>query len=123
MNRVKILRTYLGLSQSEFGKKIGITKSSVSRIEKGETKLTERNIMLICSEFEANAKWIKFGTGDMFESFEDSLEYVVAKYSDNMSDVLKDAVITLLKMPTEKQKVFDEFLNELIELRNKDNKD
>ena len=34
--RLKLLRATLGITLEEFGKKVGVTRSAVGRIEKGE---------------------------------------------------------------------------------------
>ena len=64
--RFKLLRDVLGLKQDEMGEKLGVTKSSVSRLEKGITKFTEQMIKTICREFEVNEGWFRDGIGEMF---------------------------------------------------------
>ncbi|WP_367280736.1 helix-turn-helix domain-containing protein, partial [uncultured Helicobacter sp.] len=46
--RIKFLRKTLGLSQDAFGEKIGITKASISRIEKNERNPSDQTIKSIC---------------------------------------------------------------------------
>lgn len=64
--RVKELRKSLKLSQEEFGKKIGITKSTVSYIEAGKSKLTDKNVLAICREYKVDENWLRTGRGDKF---------------------------------------------------------
>lgn len=64
--RIYELRNYLGLSQEAFGDKLGITRSAVSRIEKGWNDLTEKNIMLLTRQFGVNKEWLLEGKGEMF---------------------------------------------------------
>ena len=64
--RIKQLRLALGLSQSKFGRKIGITTSAISRIESGENSASTQTIMLICREFNINYDWLTAGQGEMF---------------------------------------------------------
>jgi transcriptional regulator with XRE-family HTH domain len=64
--RLKDLRKALGLNQSKFSKKIGIGQGSYSRIETGETVITEQNIRLVCLTFGVNESWLRTGAGDMF---------------------------------------------------------
>jgi transcriptional regulator with XRE-family HTH domain len=63
--RVTALRIKLGLKQTEFAAKIGVTSSLISRIEKGETPLTEANIHLICLTFGVREEWLRDGNGEM----------------------------------------------------------
>ena len=52
--RVKELRAALGLTQEEFGKRIGLAKSGISRIESGATGTTEQTLRSMCREFGAS---------------------------------------------------------------------
>ncbi len=63
--RVKAIRKASRLNQEEFGKKIGIRKTAVSKIETGENTLTDQNCLLICREFNINEEWLRTGEGEM----------------------------------------------------------
>lgn len=65
--RLKELRAHLGITLEEFGKKIGVTRSAVGRLEKGERNLTEQTVLSICREFNVNEDWLRYGEGEMFE--------------------------------------------------------
>ncbi|MCL2174404.1 MAG: helix-turn-helix domain-containing protein [Treponema sp.] len=71
-NRVRILRKFLKMNQAEFGEKIGLSDSALSRIEKGLITLTDHNILLICTQHRlehnktVNEEWLRTGKGDMF---------------------------------------------------------
>ncbi|MFR4512855.1 MAG: helix-turn-helix domain-containing protein [Clostridium sp.] len=64
--RLKQLRSVLNITLEEFGKKVGITRSAVGRLEKGERNLTEQMIISICREFKVNESWFRTGEGSMF---------------------------------------------------------
>lgn len=64
--RFKTLRIKLGLSQEDIGNRLTVTKSTISRLEKGINKFTERMIVSICREFNVNKEWLRYGTGEMF---------------------------------------------------------
>ena len=64
--RLKQLRKSLSLSQEEFGKKIGVGKTSISKLEAGENNPSEHTILLICSMFSVNEAWLRTGEGEMF---------------------------------------------------------
>lgn len=65
-NRVKELRKYLHLTQTEFSEKIGITNSALSRIESGINVLTDQNTKSIIREFGVSEIWLRTGEGEMF---------------------------------------------------------
>lgn len=68
--RIIELRKFLNLSQTDFGKQIGISKSSVSDIEIGRISISERTIISICSKFNVNEEWLKNGNGNMFLNYD-----------------------------------------------------
>lgn len=68
--RVLALRKELNLTQEAFGKRLGVRKTAISKIEKGENNLTEPMIKLICSEFNVNEEYLRTGKGDPFISSE-----------------------------------------------------
>jgi len=68
--RVKHLRKKLGLTQIEFGKKLGVTRSVIINIELN--KVVPKDIFNdhICEVFNVNRKWLVNGVGEIFESGE-----------------------------------------------------
>lgn len=71
--RIKELRKALGLTLEEFGSRIGMGKSSVSKIEKGLNGTTDQTIRSICREFNVNETWLRTGDGDMFDQDQSSI--------------------------------------------------
>lgn len=64
-DRIRKIRKELRLSQAEFGKRICIGKTSVSKIESGENNPSKQTLILICREFNINEEWLRTGEGDM----------------------------------------------------------
>lgn len=65
-DRVKDVRKTLKLTLEEFGKKVGVTKQTVSRIENGINNLTDQMVKSICREFNVDYDWLMNGEGEMF---------------------------------------------------------
>lgn len=65
--RVKILRQALGMSQTDFGAKIGVTRGVINNLDRGLTDLQDPLLSLICSVFNARREWLETGEGEMFE--------------------------------------------------------
>jgi transcriptional regulator with XRE-family HTH domain len=63
--RLKKLRKTLGITQGEFGKKIGMSDVAISYMESGRTALSKQNIRLICLTFGVREDWLENGNGDM----------------------------------------------------------
>lgn len=63
---IKELRKKLGLNQTEFAKRIGLSQHAVSDMEKKNGSVTEKNIKMICHEFGVSEQWLRTGEGEMF---------------------------------------------------------
>jgi transcriptional regulator with XRE-family HTH domain len=66
--RLKEIRTALGISQREFSKRIYITQGFYGDMELGKKNINDRIIQLISTQFGVNKEWIKTGEGEMFVS-------------------------------------------------------
>lgn len=64
--RIKELRSRLGLTQEEFSSKIGLSRNFIAQIETGTKKPSERTIFDICEKFNVNQDWLRNGNGEMF---------------------------------------------------------
>ena len=80
-NRIKTVRKALGLTQTDFGAKIGISGPSVSKLESGENNPSDQTLMLIASEFQVSLQWLQTGTGDMFAQGHSLADDLAKKYS------------------------------------------
>lgn len=77
-DRLKQLRKVLGLTQAEFGARIGIKQSSVALIETGRPT-SDRTITGICKEFGVRREWLVDGEGEMFAPKENTALDQLAK--------------------------------------------
>lgn len=68
--RIKELRkTHLHLSQTEFGERLGVSRSVINNIERNVLARPDQKLSLmklICSEFNVNEEWLLNGTEPMF---------------------------------------------------------
>lgn len=83
--RVKMVRESKHLTLDQFGEKLGVTKTAISRIENGTRGLTEQMLKAICREFSINEKWLRTGDGDMPQKLSEDEEV-----ADLVSDILED---------------------------------
>ena len=85
--RIKQVRLALGLSQDSFGTRIGLGKSSLSKIERGANSTTDQTILSICREFGVDEVWLRTGEGEMFSQDRKTvIDRVVAEYKLSESD-------------------------------------
>lgn len=97
--RIKYLRKYLNITQNEIALKIGVTKSNISRIEKGISSVTNRIINDICREFNVNEEWLRFGTGEIFKEETFSLDKYAKEKGATNFDI--ELIKIYLDMPKE----------------------
>lgn len=71
--RVKEIRKALGLTLEKFGERLGVGKTAISKIEKGERNLTDQMAKSICREYGINYDYLISGKGDMYAN--DEKEY------------------------------------------------
>ncbi len=79
--RIKALRKSLKISQDAFGRRIGISGASVSRLESGENVPSPQTVAFICKEFGVSEEWLREGTGDMRKASSSEAERLTKKYS------------------------------------------
>ncbi|MGO5442920.1 helix-turn-helix domain-containing protein [Faecalimonas sp. LCP19S3_D12] len=65
--RIKRIRHELGLTQTEFAKRIGLKQNSMALIESGKRNTSAQAILSICREYGVNENWLRTGDGEMFE--------------------------------------------------------
>lgn len=79
--RIKAARKSLGLTLEEFGKKLGVGKTAISKLEKGERNLTDQMLLSIHREFNVREEWLRDGVGEMFEpAASDELDALAKEY-------------------------------------------
>lgn len=93
-DRLKLVRKNASLSQSDFGKAIGISGSQIGCYENNLREITERSLNAICREFNVNKEWLLEGTGEMYSisKEEDELAKAFSEISLSGNERLKELV-------------------------------
>lgn len=96
--RIKYLRKdVLDMTQTDFGKRIGIAGTTVTGWEKRGMNPSESAIKMICKEFNVNLLWLKEGVGEMMNELpKDLFEELAREY--NLNDTEKKLVKTFLEL-------------------------
>lgn len=111
--RLKEIRKELRLTQKEFAKKLGITDSGISRLEKGQNQLTDQMIRSICREFNVNYSWLVSGTGDMFvEVPQTSIDELCTQYG--LDDLDRVLILEYLKMSADARKALKDYIRNVM---------
>lgn len=123
--RVRLLRKELSLTQSDFGKRVGVGKTAISKIEKNENSLTDRMFNSICREFNVNEDWLRHGKGEMFLPVEDEVGEIVSKLVDELNpfyDMIIDIMHTFNNLDDKGQEIICNFTSDLVDRMAKRNK-
>lgn len=65
--RIKELRSALGLNQTDFGERIGIKQTTVAGYENGIRAPSDAVVLSICREFGVREEWLRTGEGPMMQ--------------------------------------------------------
>ena len=114
--QIKDLRKFLGLNQTDFGAKIGLTFGAISGYEIGRRECPDAVILSICREYRCSESWLRTGEGEMFppKTEEEELSALFASMLTNPDAAFEKKVVpALLKLPPEAWIAFREFVKEL----------
>ena len=63
--RIRSFRKSLGLSQTDFGKPLGLKQAIIGQYETGIRNITDRNIDILCKTYNINKNWLLTGQGEI----------------------------------------------------------
>lgn len=69
-DKIRELRESLGLSQTAFGSRLGVSRDVVNNLERGRVEAKEHIVKLICSEYHVSEKWLRTGEGPIYNEGE-----------------------------------------------------
>lgn len=103
-DRIKELRKELKLTLEKFGSRLGVGKTAISKIEKGENSLTDQMFKSICREFNVNPSWLRDGSGEIFveRSKNDLIESFIGDILVNEPEGFRTRLITAMAKMDEK---------------------
>ena len=78
-NRFIAIRKHFDLTQTEFGERLGVSRSVIANIEYDKVAPTASICKLVCREFNVNPYWLETGSGEMFNAVDD-VEKAVSFY-------------------------------------------
>ena len=111
--RVRELRNELGLSQTKFGEKLGVSKSVIVNIELERVEVKDMMINLICKTFNVNPLWLSDGEGKMFvETPQSLIEDLTTEF--NLTETEKKIVSNFVNLSAEDRQKIIELIKKLI---------
>lgn len=116
-DRIKILRKTLGLNQTEFGNRLGMSRWAIVNIELDRAPIKPLLIDLICSTFGANKEWLVSGTGPMLadHSRDDQIMDFVSSAMSGESDNFKRRILSVLaRLDEDHWELLEHYIKELV---------
>lgn len=112
--RVYEIRKTLNLTMEKFGEKLGVGKTAISNIEKGNRSLTEQMTKSICREYNVNYDWLTAGEGEMFSNLPQSiLDELCVQY--NLDDVDRSLIAEYLKLDADSRQVLKNYIQKVFQ--------
>lgn len=111
--RVNEVRKSLALTLEKFGEKLGVTKTTISRIEKGVNNLTDQMAISICREYNVNYDYLMYGEGEMFDDLPQTIvDELCAQY--DLNDFDKALVEMYVSLPAGSRERIKEYMKQLV---------
>ncbi|MDR1604774.1 MAG: helix-turn-helix domain-containing protein [Gracilibacteraceae bacterium] len=111
--RFRYVRKDKGLSQSEFGERLGVSRSVVNNWERGVVVPSGPSFKAVCSVFGVNETWLRTGEGDIFHAAGvESIDHLAKKYSLNETE--RNILEIYLTLPKTHREMFVEYVRNLV---------
>jgi len=91
--RIREVRSIIGLSQAKFAERMAISSSYLADIELNNKVATERIIRLLAAEFNVNDHWLRTGEGVMFNDGMDKQTVRLISVFKSMSQHFKECAL------------------------------
>lgn len=116
-DRIREVRKAKNLTLEKFGEKVGVQKSAISKVERGENAVSDQIRLAICREFDVDEHWLRTGEGEMFiqKSHSDEIASFVGDVLRDESDFRQKFISVLARMTTDEWKLLEKKVLELAE--------
>ena len=114
--RIKAVRKYTGLSQTDFAERLGTTRGVITNLEFEKTTPNDPFIKLICREFNVSEDWLRTGDGEMMQKLTRNQE--IAEFMGRLMNEPDDAprkrfVSIVSKLTVEEWQLLDEIAKKM----------
>lgn len=110
--RVKEVRKTLGLTQAEFGNRLGLTRDAIANIECGRTEVKDIVAKSICREFSISLEWLTYGKGGMLDDDGDA-QAVIDSVMMGENEFAKQTLVKFARLSEEHWRQLKAILDEL----------
>ncbi len=115
--RIKELRKSLGLTLEKFGNNLGVTKTAIYKIEKGDRNVTEQMIKSICNvDWDGkivNEQWLRTGEGSVFEEIPPEDEFFKAAAQLSSDSDVRSILVSYWKQDEAGKQAIKKFIHDI----------
>lgn len=115
--RVKEIRKSLGLTLEKFGERLGVGKTAISNIEKGNRNLTEQMTISICREYNVDYAWLTQGDGEMFVDSDDDIMETIDRIMLGENEFHKNLFKTFARLDEDELLALERIIDKFIEVK------
>ena len=118
--RVRKIRKALGLTLEQFGERLGVGKTAISKIESGDRGVTDQMCKSICREFNVDEEWLRTGTGGAEVHFikqtrnEEIASFINSVQQDSDESFRKRLIAILSEMTVDEWKLLENMATRLV---------
>ncbi len=115
-DRVKEIRKSLGLTLEKFGERLGVTKTTISRIENGINNVTEQMLKSICREFNINENWLRTGEGNMYKKTDNTISQLIDEIMKGENEFYVKIFKTFARLDNSELLALEKILDKYVEV-------
>ena len=123
-SRIKLLRKTLGLSQADFGAKIGVKQTTIAGYENGIRIPLDAVISSMHREFGVSEDWLRTGNGDMFVAMpeDQELDQIFAEIQMSDDEIIKAIVKGYWKLSEDHKEAIRQIIRDAVDAERQKNK-
>ena len=111
-DRIRQVRMSLGLTQWQFGERLGVSRHSIVNAELGRAGVKDMMVSHICEIFGVDYHWLLTGEGEMFSDTDaTALRLLARRY--NLDARERRVIRAYVHLPPDKRRVLTEFLESI----------
>lgn len=121
--RIRMIRKHAGLTQAEFGERIGVKANTITSYETGLRVPSDAVIVSICREFNVSESWLRTGQGEMAEPTDDDIELakIMGQISGSNSSLIKAIIKAYWQLDENDRLAIQKLVEHLVEEMGKKN--
>lgn len=109
--RLRQVRKHFNMQQNDFAKRLGLSQTGISWLEREGNAISEQTIRLLHLDFHVSEEWLRTGNGPMFSTEDDSpLEKLCREYA--VSDCERKILELYFSFEPKRRKMVCDFVDE-----------